>query len=206
MSISLSHLGEIVFAEMANGKPESVLRALGLCEIADLDFVLSQDRFAFHETKLSPHGGYGFDGAHRVNVTLWIRPNLAVAYELKLGSTRLTKSRIDEELLKDCRLSHNDTRVAGSMMAILDRRFGSIAPSEGLSVELGDQTVPLARCWFIIVKRQVLERWTVDARPAFSDHTKYKTINEIVEAFGGREDFNELVGQLLKFDYFDKWL
>lgn len=206
MPISLSHLGEIVFAEMANRKPESALQALELCEISDLDFVLSRDRFAFHETKLCPHGKYSFDGAHRVDVTLRIRPDLAVACELKLGSTRLTKSRIDKELLRECHLSHNDTRISGNMMAILDQRFGSIAPSEGLSVELGDEPVPLARCWFVIVKRQVLERWTGDAKPAFSDRTKCKSINEIVEALGGREEFNELVGQLLEFDYFDKWL
>jgi len=149
---------------------------------------------------------YTFDGASRVDVVLWIQENLAVALELKLGETRLTKTRIDDEFLTDCRSSHNDSRIAGNMMAILDRRFGDLAPKPGLSVQIADTEVPLARDWFIVTRQSVLDRWIGNDRPAFSANTKCVAIGTLVDAFGGKSLFNALVAELLDFDYFDSWV
>lgn len=204
MPISLSHLGEVILAEMADRKRYDILRTFGLDEAADLGFVNNLDRFAFPECQLAPHGGYLFDGASRIDVTFWIRPELAVACELKLGKTRLSKSRVNEEFLADCRLTHNRSRLAGNMMAILDRRFSSLAPVDSLSVVLGDKPVPLSRDWFVVVQQRVLDRWTGDSRPAFSEHTMCISINTIVDAFGGKNPFNALVESLLAIDYYDE--
>jgi len=206
MPISLSHLGEVIVAEMAERKREAMIHALGLTNCADLHHVRGIEKFAFSECKIAKHHGFIFDGASRVDVALWIQPQLAIALELKLGETRLTKTRIDDEFLIDCRLSHNKSRIAGNMMAILDRRFGNFAPPDGLSVELGSKAVTLSRDWFVVTRQCVLDRWGGDARPNFSANTKCTTIQGLADAFGGREPFNALVGKLLDIDYFDTWV
>jgi len=206
MPISLSHLGELIVAEMADRKRCETLDALGLTQLADVEHVVSVKRFAHHECQLAQHGKFIFDGASRVDVVLWIQPQLAVAMELKFGETRLTKTRIDSEFLTDCRLSHNDTRIAGNMMAILDRRFNDLASKEGLSIEINKYVVPLARNWFLVTRKTVLDRWVGDSRPAFSTNTKCVTIGALAEAFGGRASFNALVSELLEIDYYDAWV
>jgi hypothetical protein len=206
MPISLSHLGEVIVAEMAERKRAATLDALGLTELADLNHVRALDRFAFYECRLARHHGYIFDGASRIDVVLWVRPDLAVALELKLGATRLTKSRIDGEFLLDCRTSHKDKRIAGNMMAILDRRFATIAPVDGLSVELDGSVVQLSRNWFVVTRQSVLNGWAGDSRPNFSRNTTCVTIDKLAAAFGGQQPFNALVRELLDIDYFDAWV
>lgn len=206
MPISLSHLGEVVVAEMADRKRCETVDALGLTEMADLNHICSIKRFAHHESRLARHQKYIFDGASRVDVVLWIQKNLAVALELKLGETRLTKTRVDGEFLTVCRPSHNDSRLAGNMIAILDRRFGDLAPKDGLSVQFGDTVVSLARDWFIVTRQSVLDRWIGDDRPEFSPNTKCIAIGTLVHAFGGKSSFNALVAELLDIDYFDSWV
>lgn len=206
MPISLSHLGESIVAAMVNRKRREVIDALGLSDAADQDFVTELEQFAFAECRLSPHGDYIFDGASRVDVILWLRPDSAVACELKLGTNRLTKTRIDDEFLVDCRPSHGGKRLAGNMMAILDRRFGSHAPTQGLAVQIAQRSVPLADNWYVVVQPSVLTRWIGDAAPAFSNRTRCVSINAIVDAFGGKEPFNDLVGELLDVDFYDTWI
>jgi len=206
MPISLSHLGEVVVAEMAERKRCEMVNALGLTDLADLDHVRSIKKFAHHECRLARHSKYMFDGASRVDVVLWLQQNLAVALELKLGETRLTPTRIDGEFLTDCRPSHNNSRIAGNMMAILDRRFGDLAPPDGLSVQFADTVVPLARDWFIVTRQTVLDRWVGEDRPEFSPNTKCVAIGTLVQAFGGKLAFNSLVAELLDIDYFDSWV
>jgi hypothetical protein len=92
------------------------------------------------------------------------------------------------------------------MMAILDRRFGELASKDGLSVEFPDHVVPLACDWFIVTRETGLNKWVGDARPAFSENTKCVAIGTLVEAFGGKTEFNNLVAELLAIDYFDAWV
>jgi hypothetical protein len=196
----------MVVAEMANRTRCETMNALGLTDLADLDYVRSIGRFAHHECRLAPHYRHAFDGASRVDVVLWIQKNLAIALELKLGKTRLTKTRIDNEFLTDCRPSHNDSRIAGNMMAVLDRRFGDVVPKDGLSVQIGETAVPLHRDWFIVTRQSVLDRWIGDGRPAFSPNTKFVAIDTLIDAFGGKLRFNALIAELLDIDYFDSWV
>lgn len=206
MPISLSHLGEVIVAEMAQRKRFETLEALGLTKLADCDHVRKIDRFVHYECGLAPYNNYIFDGASKVDVVLWIQKDLAVALELKFGATRLTKTRIDREFLTDCRLSHKNTRIAGNMMAILDRKFGEFALEDGLAVKVLGHEVPLARDWFIVTREKVLNRWDGDDRPSFSKYTECVAIGTLVKAFGGKTAFNKLVAELLKFDYFDTWV
>jgi hypothetical protein len=121
MPVSLSHLGEQVVAEMASRRPQEILDALSLRSPVDRSFVATLDRFALSEQRLAPHGHFLFDGTSRVDVVFHVSRCLAVAAEVKLGSTRLSKTRIDSEFLRNCRPSHHGKRLAGNMMSILDR-------------------------------------------------------------------------------------
>lgn len=206
MPISLPHLGECIFSEMANRKPFEIAQALGLFEELDHEHVKRTPFFARHECKLSPHGKFSFDGASRVDVALWIRPNLAVGLELKLGTTRLTKSRIDDEFLQPCRPSHQGNRLAGNMMAILDRRFGDHAPEDGLEIKFDNSTIPLDRNWILVTHQATLDRWIGNDKPSFSNQTSRISIQQVVHAFGGETPFNNLVSELLAINYYNTWI
>ena len=91
-------------------------------------------------------------------------------------------------------------------MAILDRRFGSHAPTAGLAVQIEEHSVPLLDEWFVIVQPSVLRCWTGDAAPDFSDRTRLVSINTIIGAYGGKKPFNDLVEELLQFDFYDAWI
>jgi hypothetical protein len=206
MSLTLSHLAEVIVSGMAERERKATVDALGLAESADLEHVQSVEKFAFHECNLANHCGYDFDGASRVDVVLWIRKDLAVALELKLGMTRLTRTRVDGELLLDCRTSHNGKRIAGNMMAILDRRLGTIASADGLTVILNGDAVKLSRNWFVVTRQCILDKWVGDSQPDFSQYAKCVTIGELIAAFGGKHTFNPFVRQLLDIDYFKEWI
>ena len=73
-------------------------------------------------------------------------------------------------------------------------------------MDIGGQAVPLAEIWYVVVQPSVLNQWVGDSRPAFSDRTKCVTINKIIDAYGGKDDFNELVKELLAIDYYEAWI
>lgn len=192
--------------EMANTNRVAIAKVLGLSELLDLDHIKTAPFFAYRECKLSPHNGFSFDGASRVDVVLWVQPKRAVALELKLGKTGLTKSKIDNEFLQPCRPSHHQTRLAGNMMAILDRRFGCHAPEDGLNVEIEGSAIPLFRKWVLITHQVVLDRWIDDAKPSFSQHTNLRSIQKVVRDFGGEKPFNDVVTNQLALNYYEAWI
>jgi hypothetical protein len=59
-----------------------------------------------------------------------LRPGVATAFELKLGLTWLTKTRLDDEWLQPCVSSHGGRRWSGNVIAVLDRRFPNEAVTE----------------------------------------------------------------------------
>ena len=217
MPILLTHLGEEVVARMANRKPMEFLKALGLDEGVDPEHVKTtseKGQFATAECPLAKLGDYGFDGASRVDVALWIKPNRAVALELKLGTTRLTKTRIDKELLADCQESgHKPPRISGSMMAILDRRFSQISEAarleseeNGLAVRIPEEqaVVTLGQQWYFVTLAEVRKKWK-DAMPAWENAIPV-TINDLVAETGGRSEFNAVVADVIPDDFYADWL
>ena len=206
MPLKFTHIAESIVTEISNSKRQETIAALGLQSMADQNFINSLEQFAFRECSFEEHGGYLFDGTSKVDIALWLRPELAVACELKLGTARLTARRFETEFLVDCRKSHEGKRLAGNMMAILDRRFGNLAPTDGLKVRLGDNSVTLDRNWKLVVQPSVLKRWKIGDRPNFSSYTSCVAINALVDAFGDAAAFNKLVKQMLDFDYFDSWI
>ena len=206
--MSLTHLGEALVVRMAN-----TLRAdfLDLCELrdrADLAYVDGGiEPIAHGEVPLSPYSGRSFDGAHKVDLVVLLNRDLGVPFEVKLGDTRMTKSRVDEEWLDGCGLSHGGRRIRGNMMSILERKLPNELPQDDLKVRLEpDRYVKLTEEWFVIGRSNVLEGWNGAARPSFSPRAQLLDFESIIEHFGGKERFNDAVRDLLCFDYYDTWI
>jgi hypothetical protein len=129
---------------------------------------------------------------------------VATAFELKLGTTRLSKTRVDDEWLACCTSSHNDRRWKGNMMAILDRRF-SLPVDGDLTVELDGARHILTPTWFLVARRSTLSAWE-GAGPAFSENVRRLAFEDVVDGFGGREPFNALVAEILAIDFYREWV
>jgi hypothetical protein len=93
------------------------------------------------------------------------------------------------------------------MMAILDRRFPETAPETPLTVDVGEADKPiLTEAWLVVAKRSTIEQWS-ETRPKFSTNVKYLAFEAVVDAFGGRVPFNELVREMLmKIDFYKSWI
>jgi hypothetical protein len=205
MPVPLTHLSEAIFVAMVNQKRDAFLGVAGLAGV-DADFFAAAECVAFRETSLRPYGGRAFDGASRVDAIVSIAPRLATAFELKLGMTRLSKSRIDSEWLSDCKPSHADRRWSGNMMAILDRRFRGPAPEEVLTAtveKVGE--FALTRAWFVVARRPTLKLWRA-MKPAFSEYVRFLAFEDVVDAFGGKAAFNTLVREMLNIDFYETWI
>lgn len=203
MAISLPYVGEELFAAMVNRRRDEFFKLSVFNGLVDHDFVRTTPRIASCQVPLAGFAGRTFDGASRIDVLVRVQPGVATAFELKLGKTRLTKTRVDKEWLACCDTSHNDRRWKGKMMAILDRRFGRLV-DEDLAVELNGERLTLTATWVVVARRATLSAWET-ACPAFSENVKRLAFEEVVEGFGGRKPFNALVAETLAFDFYRDW-
>jgi len=205
MAASLTYLSEDVFAGMVNQLRGAFVDMCGLSSQCDAAFLVGAPKIAFTEVSLAPYLGTNFDGASRVDVVVMLRADLAVPFELKLGTTRLTRTRIDEEWLPPCQHSHDGKRFKGNMLAILERKFPGDAKAD-LQVKLDDRRVSLTRDWFVVVRERIAEGWRGAARPTFSPQARVLSFEKVVDEFGGPDPFNNLVRELLAINYYERWV
>lgn len=204
MPLSISHIAEDIFARMANERRDAFLEVTGLAAEADTAFIHSLPELATCEAQIEPVGGRAFDGASRVDVVVRLRPGVAAAFELKLGTTRLSKRRFDNEWFQPCAPSHADRRWSGNVMAVLDRRFENHVADE-LAVRTGGERLQLIRPWFLVARKAVLQALCNDP-PAFGSAVRQLAFEDVVACFGGRDAFNLLVRSMLDINYFDEWV
>ncbi len=204
MPIALTHIGEEVFAALVNKQRDAFLDFCGLTDEADADFVKAVPELAACEVRFEPFGGRVFDGASRVDVVVRLRRDRAVPFELKLGSTRLNKARINDEWLAPCQpSSHTDRRWKGNVMAILDRRFSVPVPDD-LIVKIEGEPITLTRNWFVITRRQTPKAWETSP-PGFAEHVRFRAFKDVVDRCGGQNAFNPMIPEMLDFDFYSKW-
>lgn len=210
--MSLTHMGEALVARMANTLRADFLDLCGLLDHVDRTYVDDGiEPIAHVEVPLSPYSGRSFDGAHKVDLVVLLNRDLGVPFEVKLGGTRMTRHRVDEEWLDGCSLSHGGRRLRGNMMSILERKLPNELLRDGLKDDLKvrlepDRCVKLTEEWFVIARRNVLEGWNGAACPSFSPRARLLDFETVVDRFGGREPFNDAVHDLLCFDYYDTWI
>ena len=210
MTVSLTHLAESIFVAMVNQKPGAFITLPALDQLDDARFDASAC-VAYREVALDRYAGREFDGASRVDAIVTLTDDRAVPFELKLGTARLTRSRIDTEWLAACDSSHDNPRWRGNMMAILERKFKGAANPEDLVARVHDdddssvdRTFILTRTWFVVARRKTISGWA-NSKPDFSSHVKYLVFEDVVDAFGGKTAFNTLVGSLLDFPFYETW-
>ncbi len=204
MAVSLPHMAEALFVEMVNRRRDEFFSLPELDRLADLDFVRAAPTIASREVPLASFSGRAFDGASRMDVVVRMRPGRATPFELKLGTTRLSKTRVDEEWLACCATSHNGRRWRGKMMAILDRRFPPPVAEE-LAAEVKGERLVLTPTWFVVTRRATLAAWKISP-PNFSANVRLLAFEDVVDAFGGREPFNALAAEALAVDFYREWV
>ncbi|MGO9471285.1 MAG: hypothetical protein ACLQVF_44915 [Isosphaeraceae bacterium] len=206
MAVELTHVGEAIVAEMIESLRFRFIDLCGLSRRADSALYQSDLPIVSANVALYTYSGVGFDGASCVDLVVLLNEGLGVPFEVKLGETRLTKSRIDSEWLNGCGLSHENKRFRGSMMSVLERKFPAHIPPDALKVRVDGRTVTLTEEWFVITRQRILDGWTGSAKPAFSSKVQFLPFEAIVREFGGRESFNAMVSRLLAIDYYAAWV
>lgn len=197
--IALSHVGEIVVAEMINRSAsvrDSIFGSL------NLDTVI-----AVPEVRLNPCGGLNFDGAHKIDIAILDTKNkVCIPVEAKLGENRLTAGEFNKRFLSECGTSHKGSRVKGNMISILERNLPNQCKGSNLTVTYSNATYSILNEWYLICRESVLEKWKKSRFPDLSQSNSQVSIESIINAFGGKDVFNKLVRELLDIDYHDKWL
>lgn len=199
--IELSHIGEVLLSKILEGS--FVARELcfknGLELSNEIDFV--------PEIRLNKCGQLIFDGVHKVDVSVLDRVRgVCVPIEAKLGLDRLSKNEFERRFLNDCETSHNNTRVKGSMISVLERRLPPRCFGSDLSVTYNGQEFKLTNEWILICRQAVIDRWRMNGRPNFSFNCRVVSFEELARNYGDAVKFNELVSSLLVKDFYAEWV
>ena len=200
--IELTHIGELLIAEMLNSS--SKVREL-FGDKLGVSLMDNGNVVAVPEVSLASCGQYTFDGTHAVDVGLLLPGTLkCVPIEAKLGTDRLSKPEFEKRFLQSCWVSHGGTRISGSMTSILERKLPAAIDGD-VEVRRNGVSYKLTPEWILVVREQVLSSWKANGVPALSSNCSILSIEEVVSAFGNKNDFNELVAKLISADYYQNW-
>ncbi len=198
--IQLSHIGEELIAQILAESREAMEAVCG-------EFVttVTQDTFV-PELHLNNCGDLSFDGAHKIDVAV-LNENRNDCYpiEAKLGFDRLGKNEFERRFLNECETSHNNTRVKGCMISILERKLPEACKNRELAVKRRDKTYTVTSKWSLVCRKPVLEKWKKNGRPNFSTDCRVVSFESLVEMYGSRSAFNSLVKQLISIDFYKAW-
>lgn len=199
--IQLTHIGEALICELFNNSCEvrSFLRA---------ELALPFDEFiAIPEVSLDPCSGLIFDGVHKVDICILdVHSKMCFPIEAKLGLDRLSHKTFNSRFLNPCRTSHEDSRVSGSMISILERKLPAQCQGYDLSVTYKEHKYVLTKEWALITRGKVYSKWETNGFPCISRGCSYLIFEEIVRKYGTSNDFNKLVSKLLNVDYYKQWV
>lgn len=153
---------------------------------------------------VSANGGeFMCDGAQKVDVLLSSSSQRAMAFELKLGEERLRTNEFQTRFLGECSTSHAGSRLKGTMISVLDRRFqGSEAAV--LRASVSTTTWEVVRPWWLVVRKAVWLRWEQSGVPGLTSG-RFLVLEKVVQEFGGEEAFNDLVRELVYGNFFEAW-
>jgi hypothetical protein len=194
--LKLEHVGEQLIAQMLVHSATARDLVSG-----DSDFHYAVDP----EAPLWQWCGRRFDGAHRLDIGLFdLSARRCIAVEAKLGLTRMSAREFTRRFLNGCGTSHEGRRIKGSVISILERKLPG-AEYEPIEVVRDGKTYVLDSPWTLIVRDEILEAWSRSERPPLSEKCRILSLQRIVESFGDKESFNNLVTDLVKGDYYEQW-
>ncbi|MDN3714841.1 hypothetical protein [Vibrio breoganii] len=199
--IELNHIGEKLICEMINSS-DSVKSVL-MCAMG----IESSAFIAVPEIRLDACSGLIFDGVHKVDVCILdTQNNTCFPIEAKLGLDRLSKNEFAKRFMKPCKTSHNDTRVAGSMISILERQLPSQCTNQDLTVSYQGQKYVLTKEWGLISRSAIHNKWHSNGFPSLTEKCKHVAFESLARTYGDKGAFNNLVTNLLNVDFHAQWV
>lgn len=198
--LELSHIGEILISKLFNRSKN--VRDL-LCKKS---FKSPVDLISAPKLRLNKCGRYLFDGAHKIDIAILDRSNkLCYPIEAKLGFDRLSKNEFDKRFLSRCETSHGGSRIKGSMISILERKLPDQFSDSKLTVDYDGDTYLLLNEWGLICRNATIRNWSLAGHPNLSANCNIVAFEEIVSCYGNKNDFNHLISELIRFDYYSDW-
>ena len=204
--IQLTQIGQRLLAEML-GRSPAVMQALVQAAWSSTPARIPTELRAVADLQLTACGKFGFDGAHKINVAI-LAPTIhdCLAVETRLGLDRLGQRDFDKRFLQPCTGSHKNSRVAGSMIAILERKLPDPDERHAVQTEHAGETYRVRPRWALVVRQRTLDDWQAHGRLALSENCVPLSFESLVAALGGRDPFNALVADLLPRDYYAAWI
>jgi hypothetical protein len=202
--IELTHIAEYLIAEMYNRSLD--VRALFA---KHLNRVISppDGSTAIPNLQLTTCGRFRFDGAHKIDIAILDKAAFTcIPCEAKLGNDRLGKTEFEKRFLGSCPTSHNNTRIAGNMIAILERKLPNPCLDSPVLVTYERRDYQVTSPWVLILRKAIYDSWEKSGAPLLSPACIRISFEAIVDALGGKLPFNSLVGELLSLDYYDVWM
>lgn len=217
MPLELVHIGEDLIEEM-------------LCEIsrqgrlADVACAISGRTFAddvctggltnpleFWAQKASVYvqtdqADYACDGAQKIDV-LCAGGQHGIAIEAKLGESLMLGDQFRKRFCTPCEASlHQNRRLRGSMIAVLERSFDvSVPKCSKIVCRVGSRTITLSHGWWLVVRRPVLAQWirrkNVPVSPQFARVVEFESL----VALYGQDRFDELVRDVVGDNFSERW-
>jgi hypothetical protein len=202
--IDSTHIAEYLISEMYN---RSVKVRVLFAELLRGVVPFPDKSTAVPNLQLSTCAGFRFDGAHKLDIAIFNGTQFfCIPCEAKLGKNRLGKRQFDNRFLIPCSTSHKGSRIAGSMIAILERKLPDACLNAPIFVSHDGRDYEVALPWILIARKAILDSWQKCGPPSFSPACIHVSFEAIVEALGGKTQFNSLVGDLLSFDYYETWM
>jgi hypothetical protein len=202
--IKPTHIAEYLIAEMYNRSQE--VRALFRARLSSV-ISFPGVSVAIPNLQLATCDHFRFDGAHKIDIAILDKAHSScIPCEAKLGNDRLGKTQFEKRFMEPCRMSHKNTRIAGSMIAIFERKLPIPCLDSPIKVSHEEKDYQVTSPWVLILRKAIHDSWTRRGKPSLSKGCIHISFENIVEAFGGKAPFNSLVGELVSFDYYDTWM
>lgn len=213
MPIELSHIGEDLIAEMLNSLSQRQQLARVTCAISERSLADDIRESSLGEAVVfraddallvvrNNTNEYACDGEQKVDV-LCAGVATAIAFEAKLGETRLASSEFRRRFCGQCKTSHSESRLSGSMVAVLDRNLPFDGTSD-LIASVDDEQWTLARSWWLVVRQSVLDKWR-KAKDVPVTSARILVFDTLARTYGSRQQFDQLVQRVVGSDFAGRW-
>jgi hypothetical protein len=151
-------------------------------------------------------GDYACDGAQKIDV-LCVGGQHGIAIEAKLGESLMLGDQFRKRFCAPCEVSlHQNRRLRGSMIAVLERSFhGDVPKCSEIVCRIGDRTVTLSLGWWLVVRRSVLALWVKRQDVPVSAQFARVVEFESLVALYGHDRFDALVREVVGENFATKW-
>jgi len=217
MAIELFHVGEVLTAEIlsrlqargilhqicAVSREEGEHRTSLADDFRTAGVELPAKFVADSASVIARFEGQSFscDGAQTVDVLCAGRNDRSIAIEIKLGETRMATGDFRKRFCVSCEKSrHLDSRLRGSMVAVLDRALPFPGEAE-LDAQFEHRTWSIGKEWWLVVRRRVWRSW----RSSPVRNGRVAIFEDLAKIYGSPQDFDELVAEVVGSDFANRW-